>query len=78
MSTLTIHLPEPLDATLAERVKSSGARSKEEYLLSLVESDCAAGTLERVLMERIEGPFAELETDWRERVRGEAARRMGA
>ena len=52
MSTLTIHLPELLDATLAERVKASGARSKEEYLLSLVESDCVAGTLEQALAER--------------------------
>jgi hypothetical protein len=74
MSTLTIHLPEPLDATLAERVKNSGARSKEEYLLSLVESDCAAGTLESVLMERMTGPFAPLEPDWRDRVRSAAAR----
>ena len=40
MSMLIIDLPEPLDATLAERVKTSGARSKEEYLLNLVESDC--------------------------------------
>ena len=78
MSTLTIHLPEPLDATLAERVRTSGARSKEEYLLSLVESDCAAGTLERVLTERMAGPFAPLEPDWRERVRSVAARRTKA
>ena len=69
MSTVTITLPDPLDATLAERVKTSGARSKEEYLLSLVESDCAAGDLERVLAERIAGPFAPLEPDWKERVR---------
>ena len=69
MSTVTITLPDPLDATLAERVKHSGARSKEEYLLSLVESDCAAGELERVLAERMAGPFAPLEADWKERVR---------
>ena len=30
-----------LDASLAERVKSSGAHSKAEDLLGLVESDCA-------------------------------------
>jgi hypothetical protein len=78
MSTLTIHLPEPLDATLAERVKTSGARSKEEYLLSLVESDCAAGTLEHVLAERMAGPFAPLEPDWKEQVRIAAARRPEA
>jgi hypothetical protein len=74
MSTLTIHLPEPLDATLAERVKTSGAASKEEYLLNLVESDCAAGTLERVLAERIAGPFAPLEPDWKNSVRTKGAR----
>jgi hypothetical protein len=75
MSTLTIHLPELLDATLAERVKASGARSKEEYLLSLVESDCEAGKLERVIAERMSGPFAPLEPDWKERVRSAAASR---
>ena len=56
MSTVTITLPDPLDTTLAERAKSMGVRSKEEYLLSLVESDCAAGELERVLAERMAGP----------------------
>jgi hypothetical protein len=74
MATLTIHLPEPLDATLTERVRTSGARLKEEYLLSLVESDCAAGTLERVLTERMAGPFAPLEPDLKERVRSAAAK----
>jgi hypothetical protein len=75
MSTLTIHLPELLDATLAERAKASGAGSKEEYLVSLVESDCAAGTLERVLIDRMGGPFAPLEPDWKDRVRSTAAKR---
>jgi len=74
MSTLTIHLPEPLDATLAERVKTSGARSKEEYLLGLVESDCATGTLERVLVERMAGPFAPFEPGWKEQVRAQQER----
>jgi hypothetical protein len=69
MSTLTIDLPEALDASLAERVKSSGAHSKAEYLLGLVESDCAEATLERVLTKRIDGPFAPLEPDWKDRVR---------
>ena len=78
MSTLTIHLPELLDATVAERVKTSGVGSKEEYLLSLVESDCAAGTLERVLTERLAGPFAPLERDWKDRVRATAAKRAKA
>jgi hypothetical protein len=68
MSTVTIALPDPLDAARAEQVKSSGARSKEEDLLGLVESDCAAGELERVLAERMGGPFAALEPDWKDRV----------
>jgi hypothetical protein len=76
MPTLTIHLPEPLDAALAERMKTSGARSKEEYLLSLVEFDCATGILESTLAERLAGPFAPLEPDWKERVRSAAAKRM--
>ena len=78
MSTVTITLPDPLDATLEERVKSSGAGSKEEYLLSLVESDCAAGELESMLAERMDGPFAPLEADWKERVRSAAAKRTEA
>ncbi len=78
MSRLTIELPERLDATLAERMKTSGARSKEEYLLGLVESDCAAGELERALMERMGGPFEALEPDWKERVRSAAAKRKEA
>jgi hypothetical protein len=47
------------------------------YLLSLVESDCTAGELERVLSERMDGPFAALEPDWKKRVRNIAARRGG-
>jgi hypothetical protein len=41
MSMVTITVPDPLDATLAERVKSARARSNEECLLSLVESGAA-------------------------------------
>ena len=77
MSTLTINLPEPLYATFTERMKASGARSKEEYLLNLVKSDCAAGTLECVLMERIQGPFAPLEPGWKDLVRGAAVKLKG-
>ena len=69
MSKLTISVPDALDAALAERVKISGAHSKEDYLLRLVESDCAAGELDGVLAERMDGPFAPLEPDWKERVR---------
>lgn len=78
MSTLTIALPDDLDAALSERLKMSGARSKEEYLLGLVESDCAAGGLERVLAERLSGPFAALEPDWKEQVRLAVSKRTEA
>ncbi len=76
MSVLTIELPANLDAALAERVKSSGLSSKEEYLINLVESDCVGGPLEDVLAERLKGPFAPLEPDWKERVRSAPAKRM--
>jgi hypothetical protein len=76
MSTLTIDLPESLDAALSERLKASGARSKEEYPLRLVESDCAAAELEDVLTERMRGPFAPLEPDWKEQVQCAAAKRL--
>lgn len=75
MSTLTIDLPESLDAKLTEQVMISGAKSKSEYLLGLVESDCAEAALESLLTTRINGPFAPLETDWKERVRITAARK---
>jgi hypothetical protein len=72
MSEVTIHLPEPLDATLMEQMKDTGAKTKEEYLLRLVEFDCAAGALERILTDRMGGPFAPLEADWKDRVRSNA------
>lgn len=70
--SITIDLPEPLDASFTERVKASGAGSKAEYLLRLVESDCAAATLEGVLAERLNGPSSPLESDWKDRVRAAA------
>lgn len=73
MSTVTIALPEPLDAALLERMRAVGVRSKEEYLLALIESDCAAGELEEVLVDRLAGPFESLEADWKQRVRQSAA-----
>jgi len=73
VSALTIDLPDSLNVALMERLRTSGADSKEEYLLRLVESDCAAGELEQVLAERMRGPFALLEMDWRERVRSAAS-----
>lgn len=69
MSTLTVALPDDLDARLAERTRAAGMESKEEYLVKLVESDCAAGALEEVLLNRVDGPFELLETDWKARVR---------
>lgn len=33
MSTVTIAVPDPLDAALSARVKAVGAQSREEYLL---------------------------------------------
>ena len=73
MSTLTIALPDPLAEALAKRAMISGASSKEEYLLGLVESDCAAGELEETLAKREAGPFAPLEADWKEQVRRKAS-----
>ena len=46
-----------------------GACSKEEYLLALLEADCAASELDRMLSERVSGPFDPLPTDWQEQVR---------
>jgi hypothetical protein len=74
MSTVTIALPDPLDAALRERMTAVGAHSKEEYLLALIESDCAVSELERVLVDRLAGPFEPLETDWKERVRQAATK----
>ena len=69
MSTLTLALPEELDALLDARTRAAGMESKEEYLVKLVESDCAAGALEEVLLNRVDGPFEPLEPDWKARVR---------
>jgi hypothetical protein len=74
MTTVTIALPDPLNAALLERMTAVGARSKEEYLLALVESDCVASELERVLVDRLTGPFEPLEADWKERVRQSATK----
>ncbi len=74
MSTITVALPDDLDAMLAERIRAVGAESKEAYLLTLVESDCAAGALEETLSARLDGPFEPLEEDWKERVRQSASR----
>ena len=52
MSTLTVALPDDLDALLAERTRAAGMESKEEYLVKLVESDCAAGALDEARVVR--------------------------
>lgn len=57
MSTVTIALPGPLDAALFERMTAVGAGSKEEYLLGLIESHCAASELERVLIDSAREAF---------------------
>jgi hypothetical protein len=69
MSTITVAVPDPLDAALAQRMSATGARSKEEYLLGLLEADCAAGALDRILAERLAGPFSPLPENWKEQVR---------
>ena len=74
MATVTIALPDPLDAALRERMAAVGAHSKEEYLLALIESDCAASELERILVDRLAGAFEPLETNWKERVRQSATK----
>jgi hypothetical protein len=65
-------LPDALDAQLESRSKASGFHSKEEYLLALVRADCEQAEMESVLQERWDGPFAQLEPDWKERVRNSA------
>jgi hypothetical protein len=76
MSTITVAVPDPLDAALIERMKVVGANTKEEYLLGLVEADCAASELEQILAERSAGAFIPLPDDWMNQVREAAARRM--
>ena len=76
MSTITVAVPDPLDAALIERMKSIGVRSKEEYLLSLVEADCAASELDQTLLKRLAGPFAPLPEDWMNQVRKAATGRV--
>ncbi len=75
MSTITVAVPDLLDAAMAERIKAIGARSREEYLLNLVEADCAASELEALLTERTAGPFAPLPGDWKDQVRTAARRK---
>ncbi len=74
MSTITISVPDPLEAKMTERMHAVGEQSKEQYVLGLVEADCASEELERVLAERWDGPFTPLPADWKDRVRQAATR----
>ena len=75
MSKVTISLPDAINATMESRANAAGFRSKEEYLLALVQADCERAELEPVLDARLDGPFEPLEADWKQRVRDEAQRR---
>jgi hypothetical protein len=74
MSTVTLALSDKLETALAQRVQAAGAASQEEYLLQLVENDCALGEIDAVLLERMKGPFIEVTPDeaWMERIREKA------
>lgn len=72
MSTVTVAVPDPLDAAMAERIKTMGACSKEEYLIRLVQADCTASEFDAVLVQRVAGPFVPLSADWKEQVRATA------
>jgi Arc/MetJ-type ribon-helix-helix transcriptional regulator len=75
MSKVTISLPDAINATMESRANAAGFRSKEEYLLALVQADCERAELEPVLEARLDGPFEPLELDWKQRVRDAAQRR---
>jgi hypothetical protein len=75
VSVITIAVPGPLEASLIARMNAVGAHSKEEYLLGLLEADCAALELERTLAARLDGPFAPLNADWKDQVRQAAQSR---
>jgi hypothetical protein len=78
MSTVTLALSDELETALAQRVEAVGAASTEEYLLQLVEEDCAQSELERILLERSEGPFIPLDPAWREKVMEKVRERIRA
>jgi hypothetical protein len=75
MSTVTISLPDTINATMESRARAAGFRSKEEYLFALIQADCDRAELEPVLEARLDGPFEPLESDWKQRVRDAAQRR---
>ena len=63
MSNVTISLPDAIITTIESRANAMGFRSKEEYLLALVQADCERAEIEPVLEARVEGPFEPLEAD---------------
>jgi hypothetical protein len=75
MSDVTISLSDDLNATLETRASAAGFRSKQEYLLTLVQADCERAELEPVLEARLDGPFEPLEANWKQRVRDATKRR---
>jgi hypothetical protein len=75
MSNVTISLPDAINATIESRASAAGFRSKEEYLLALVQADCERAEIEPILEARLDGPFDPLEADWKQRVRDAAQRR---
>jgi hypothetical protein len=75
MSEVTISLPDAINAAMESRANNAGFRTKEEYLLALVQADCERAELEPPLEARLDGPFEPLEPDWKQRVRDAAQRR---
>jgi len=57
---------------MESRASAAGFRSKEEYLLALVQADCERAEIEPVLEARLDGPFEPLEADWKQRIRDAA------
>ena len=75
MSSVTISLPEVLQAKIESRARAAGFDSKEDYLLDLVRADCEQAELDVILESRLDGLSAPLENDWKQRVRDAAHRR---
>lgn len=72
---MTISLPDNLEVELEKRLKAEGFQSREDYLLDLIRSDVQRAGIEKLLEERVEGPFEPLESNWKDIVRNTAKRR---
>ena len=59
---------------IERRASAAGFASKEDYLVELVRADCEQSDLDLVLEQRLGGPFAPLESDWKQQVRSAAQR----